>query len=174
MATNTPFPDYDLTFFTMTIVGWQEVFTRRCYQDIVVKNIVHAVDHKGLQVFGYVVMPNHIHMLANSTKEKLGLIVQSFKSFSAREIKFEILENEQLSRRQRFINAFEYHAQKDDRDFQVWTHDNEPKICYSHEFTLQKLNYIEMNPVEAGFVEEPEYWRLSSANPNSPIPVVAL
>ncbi|MFY0675129.1 MAG: transposase [Bacteroidia bacterium] len=174
MAKNTPFPDYDLTYFTMTIVGWQELFIRRNYQEIVVKNINHAIEKKGLQVFGYVVMPNHIHMLASSTKEKLGLIVQSFKSFSAKELHKEVSETEQHSRKQRLLNAFAYHVNSEDRQFQVWTHDNEPKLCYSQEFTSQKLNYIEMNPVEAGFVDEPEYWRLSSANPHSPIPVMQL
>ena len=38
----------------------------------------------------------------------------------------------------------------------------------------QKVNYIHNNPVEAGFVNEPHEWRLSSANPNFEIKLAAL
>ena len=33
----------------------------------------------------------------------------------------------------------------------------------------QKVDYIHFNPVEAGFVNKPEEWRMSSANEDSPI-----
>jgi REP element-mobilizing transposase RayT len=38
----------------------------------------------------------------------------------------------------------------------------------------QKINYIHENPVRAGFVSNPEDWRLSSASPESPIKVLDL
>ena len=38
----------------------------------------------------------------------------------------------------------------------------------------QKVEYIHNNLVEAGFVDEPWKWRLSSANPDSPIKVLEL
>ncbi len=34
---------------------------------------------------------------------------------------------------------------------------------WSHDVIQQKLNYIHNNPVDAGFVAEPEHWRFSSA-----------
>ena len=33
----------------------------------------------------------------------------------------------------------------------------------------QKVDYIHYNPVEAGFVNQPQDWRLSSANNDSPV-----
>ena len=38
----------------------------------------------------------------------------------------------------------------------------------------QKMNYIHKNPVVAGFVNEAQEWRLSSANENSPIKIEEL
>ena len=35
----------------------------------------------------------------------------------------------------------------------------------------QKINYIHNNPVEAGFVNNANEWRLSSANEESPIKI---
>jgi putative transposase len=46
---------------------------------------------------------------------------------------------------------------------QVWTDDNHAEEIWSRKFFDQKLNYIHMNPVTAGWVHEPEHWRYSSA-----------
>ena len=34
--------------------------------------------------------------------------------------------------------------------YQFWRQDNQPKELYSPAFTVQKLNYIHNNPIEAG------------------------
>ena len=46
---------------------------------------------------------------------------------------------------------------------QFWLHHNRPIELWTPEVTEQKLDYIHNNPVEAGFVEEPHYWKYSSA-----------
>ncbi len=48
-------------------------------------------------------------------------------------------------------------------NYQFWRQDNQPKECYSQKFTVQKINYIHNNPVEAGIVEKPEEYLYSSA-----------
>jgi len=45
---------------------------------------------------------------------------------------------------------------------------------WTNEVIEQKIKYIHENPVRAGFVNEPYDWRLSSANPESPIKVINL
>jgi hypothetical protein len=49
------------------------------------------------------------------------------------------------------------------KDFKFWQDGNQPKECFSNEFTWQKLNYIHNNPVEAGIVYEPCQYVYSSA-----------
>jgi hypothetical protein len=44
-----------------------------------------------------------------------------------------------------------------------WRQENKPKELYSPAFTVQKLNNIHNNPVEAGLVEKPEEYLYSSA-----------
>ena len=46
---------------------------------------------------------------------------------------------------------------------QFWQQHNKPIELWSAEVIDQKLNYIHNNPVEAGFVLEPEHWKYSSA-----------
>lgn len=47
--------------------------------------------------------------------------------------------------------------------FQLWQHDSHPIALWSPEVIDQKVEYTHMNPVTAGFVEEPHYWKYSSA-----------
>jgi putative transposase len=48
-------------------------------------------------------------------------------------------------------------------NYKVWQAGNHPEVIFSPEFQKQKLNYLHNNPVEAEFVDEPEYYLYSSA-----------
>ena len=56
------FPN-DLYFVTLTIVGWIDIFTRRDYCDIIIENLKYCKEHKGLTIYAYVIMSNHMHMI---------------------------------------------------------------------------------------------------------------
>lgn len=115
-------------------------------------------------------MPSHIHLLAYSENQNLSGILQSLKSFTAKKIMSAIRDNIQESRKELFLHQFEYFGRKKKQGhLQFWKHDNHPFYLYSNSLIDQKINYMHMNPVEAGFVNYPEDWRLSSANPHSPI-----
>lgn len=47
--------------------------------------------------------------------------------------------------------------------YQFWKQNNQAKQLISNDFKDEKLNYIHINPVESGLVEEPEHYRYSSA-----------
>lgn len=86
-----------------------------------------------------------------------------------------INENIQESKRELFQHQFSYYGKKSkNAEFQFWKHDNHPFYLYSNKMIDQKIDYIHNNPVEAGFVNEPHEWRLSSANPLSPIKIEVL
>ena len=69
------------------------------------------------------------------------------------------------------LNKFEYHGKisPQQQKMQFWKHDNHPFFLYSNKMIQQKVDYIHKNPVEAGFVNQLQEWRLSSANEQSPI-----
>jgi REP element-mobilizing transposase RayT len=157
-------------FITFTLVGWLDVFTRRIYQDDLCESIIFCQEQKGLRVFGYCIMPSHVHMLVYSENQNLSGILQSLKSYSAKKIMSAIRDSSQESRRELFLHQFRYFgSKKKNSQLQFWKHDNHAFYLYSNEMIQQKLDYIHFNPVEAGFVNKPEEWRLSSANPDSPI-----
>jgi putative transposase len=86
-------------------------------------------------VGGYVVMPEHVHLLVNEPQRGLlSRAVQAFKlSVSLR------------SRERPFWQAHYY-------DFNI----------SSHEKFVEKLRYIHRNPVRRGLVAKPEDWKWSS------------
>ena len=63
------------------------------------------------------------------------------------------------------LAIFKARAEKNSHNvnYQFWRQDNQPKELYSPAFTVQKLNYIHNNPVEAGLVEKAEDYLYSSA-----------
>ena len=112
-------------------------------------------------------MPNHVHFIADSYDGSLSNILRSFKSHTAKTLMAAISDNPQESRKELFLHQFNYYGKKSKHnENQFWKHDNHPFHLYSNEMIDQKINYIHNNPVEAGFVNEPHEWRLSSANPN--------
>jgi len=59
-----------------------------------------------------------------------------------------------------------YHAgtyNSNNNDFQFWQQHYHPIELSSNEMIDQRLDYIHMNPVAAGFVDVPEAWLYSSA-----------
>ena len=58
-------------FITATVVDWIDVFTRQVYRDCVIDCLNYCVANKGMIVYGYVIMSNHIHMIIQSEEGKL-------------------------------------------------------------------------------------------------------
>jgi len=72
-----------LYFLTFQIVDWIDIFTRRIYKDIIIDSFNYSIEHKGLQLFAYVIMSNHIHLIANSINGTLSDNVRDFKKFTS-------------------------------------------------------------------------------------------
>ncbi|WP_353069413.1 transposase [Tunturibacter empetritectus] len=86
---------------------------------------------------GYVVMPNHVHILVSEPKSApLSLAIQILKQRFSR------------TRTEDYVWETRYY------DFNVRT---EPK-------RIEKLRYIRRNPVTRGLVTEPGHWQWSSFN----------
>ena len=165
MSTGYKIEDQEgLHYVTFQIVEWVDIFTRQVYRDIVMDSLKYCQQNKELEIYAFVVMSNHIHLLLRSGIGKLSDTIREFKSYTAKQILLSI-ELESESRRDWMLNLFEFAAKKHKRNekYQVWTHENHPELIYSDKFLFQKMNYIHENPVRAGIVENPEDYLYSSA-----------
>jgi putative transposase len=74
-------------YMTMSVVGWIDIFSRQRYRDIVIESLKYCQEEKGLNLHAYVIMTNHIHIVASP---KAGFIltdiVRDFKKFTAKTI----------------------------------------------------------------------------------------
>ena len=153
-----------LYYLTLQVVDWIDVFTRPIYRDIIIDSLKYCQKNKGLQIFGYVIMSNHIHLIANSPEGHLSETLRDFKKFTAKTIIDSIKEGNE-SRRDWMLNRFEFNAQQHSRNenYQLWTHENHAVILYSNDFIQEKLEYLHNNPVRARIVEKSEDYLYSSA-----------
>jgi REP element-mobilizing transposase RayT len=157
-----------LNYLTLTIVEWIDLFTRPVYSEMILNSLRYCQEHKELKVHAFVIMPSHLHLIL-STPATAGLssILQSFKSFTAKQILKYLKDYERPeSRREWLLNHFAFNARKNNThsEYQVWQRDNHPIILYSPRVIRQKLAYIHLNPVSGKIVHQPEDFIYSSAS----------
>jgi REP element-mobilizing transposase RayT len=92
-------------FLTATVVDWIDVFTRKVYRDEVIKCFDYCIKNKGMILFSYVIMSNHIHMIVQSNDGKLSDLIRDFKKFTAKTI-LDKIQSEPESRREWMLDSF--------------------------------------------------------------------
>ena len=152
-------------FVTFALVEWVDVFTRKEYRDILTESIKHCQKEKGLILYSWCLMSNHIHLVVRATNNDTSDILRDLKKFTGRQIVKAISENQKESRRAWMLGIFKKAGETNIRNtgYQFWRQDNQPKELFSERFTGKKLNYIHNNPVEAGIVDKAEEYLCSSA-----------
>jgi len=157
-------PDY-VYFITLTIVDWLDIFTRPAYKHIIIDSLNYCIANKGLKVYCWCLMSNHMHMIASTTEgNNLSDILRDFKKFTSKDLIRTIKEIPE-SRRDWLLNLFWYAGKNDKKIkyYKVWQEGNDAKEIHSTDFLNQKLEYIHNNPVRAEMVVSPEDYLYSSA-----------
>lgn len=152
-------------FMTLTVVNWVDVFTRKNHRDTILRSLEYCKQEKGLVVFAYVIMSNHLHLIANTNEPHLLKdAMRDFKKFTSKEILFQI-ENEPESRREWMLPLFAINAANSSKhkNYKFWQEGNHAIELYSENFIWDKITYIHNNPVRSGLVKQPQDWLYSSA-----------
>lgn len=154
-------------FVSYATVGWIDVFIRPLYTDILFESLEYCRKHKGLEIFEYVIMPSHLHLIARRKEGLLSAVLRDMKSFTAKKILEAIATNPRESRREWMMAMFREHGRRSaqNTEFMFWQKTNHPELMYSQWFCEQKANYVRNNPVVMGLVTDPEHYALSSAHP---------
>jgi len=145
-------------FVTLTVLHWIPVFTRPETVNILL-DALRFLSKEGLQVYAYVVLENHCHLVVQSSA--LDRDIARYKSYTAKQVIQYLSKNnvrqilEQL--------AFYKKAHKNDRAYQFWQEGVHPELIKNDEMMRQKIDYIHNNPVKRGYVDKAEHWRYSSA-----------
>lgn len=166
MSTKYKAKDNDKAYFvTITTVSWVDIFTRINQRMAIIDSLKYCQKQKGLEIYAYVLMPSHLHMLCRSKEGfELANIMRDFKKFTSKKIIQNVIE-EPESRREWLLKIFSKACEhlKRDQDFKVWQDGYHAEEVSSNKFIYQKLNYIHDNPVKDKIVEKPEDYLFSSA-----------
>ena len=129
----------NLHFITFSCAGRRPLLGQPEAQGAFQRSLERVRKWYGLFVVGYVVMPEHIHLLVSEPERAtLAVVVQMLKQMIARKLGTSGAPGPFWQRR--------YY------DFNVW----------SERKRIEKLRYMHRNPVQRGLVDSPEDWKWSS------------
>ncbi|MBL0051007.1 MAG: transposase [Bacteroidetes bacterium] len=149
----------EIKFFTATILYWKKLLYPDKYKQIIINSMKFLVDDKRVWIYGFVIMPNHLHILwrmQESFEEKN--VQRDFLKFTAQKIKFDLLENHP-----QVLPHFK--STQNDREYQFWERRAYSSTIYNRLVFEQKLNYIHNNPLVGKWklAESAELYFYSSA-----------
>ena len=146
-------------FLTCSVVNWLPVFSNPAIAEIVLNSLRYLHEHRRLVLHGYVLMENHVHLVASSpdpVKE-----IGDFKSFTARHAIDWLVAHERGWALKQL--AFHKAPHKTGQRYQFWQEGYHPQLIQGESMLRQKIEYIHNNPVKRGFVDEQFHWRYSCA-----------
>lgn len=127
-----------LHFITFSCYRRMKLLDTPAARDVFERELERVRRWYGFYVTGYVVMPEHVHLLISEPeRSQLSVVIQMLKQITSHKLK--------PAGSARFWQVRYY-------DFPVW----------SESKRMEKLRYIHRNPMRRGLVERPEDWRWSS------------
>jgi putative transposase len=146
-------------FITCTTINWFMLFSQPELAEIVLTSLEFLQTQQRLTLHAYVLMENHLHLI--TTTDDLSRVMQSFKSFTAKQI----IQAFEQSHQTHWLEQLKLHkrSHKVQSTYQVWQEGCHPQMIQHPEMLHQKIDYIHNNPVRRGYVDEPCHWRYSSA-----------
>src|SRR4029077_20112206 len=140
----------DLHFITCSCYRRQPLLGSARRRDLLLTVLEHVRKRYEFVVVGYVVMPEHIHLLMSEPQQKNpSTVMQALKLGFARRVLAQAGRRPNPSQARLFDHAPQHIWQKRFYDFNVWTERKR----------IEKLRYMHRNPVKRGLVESPELWR---------------
>ena len=154
-------------FVTFTVVKWIKVFEVDRFCEVFLNSVRYCQTNKGLEVYSWCIMPNHVHMIIGSKGEiKLEDIIRDLKSFTSRSIHLMLDKESDFDLNAgEWLNLFIQTGIKksNNKNFQFWKSHYHAVLLSTNYMMDQRLNYIHNNPVKAGLVDVPDKWKWSSA-----------
>ena len=96
-----------LHFITPTVVGWIDVFSRKVYKDIVIESLKYCCENKGLILYAYVIMTNHLHLIVRAKEGyEISNILRDFKRHTSKQIIDHVIKSKKESRKKWMLTCF--------------------------------------------------------------------
>ncbi len=149
----------NIYFWTATINSWHKLLEPDILKQVIVDSLNYLYTSGKIDVFGFVIMPNHIHLIRRikqmNGKETAQSSVLKFTAHSFK--KYLKINNPE------FLKLFAVKAEN--KQFEFWQRDSLAFGLTQRDTALQKLKYIHNNPLaERGqLCNDPLLYQYSSA-----------
>jgi REP element-mobilizing transposase RayT len=156
----------EVCFCTVTCYNWLPLFEEaKAY--LAVYTWFEHLKKDGCYVLGYVIMPNHLHMLLFPTNSRklLNNLVGEGKRFMAYGIIKSLEKEGNTAMLKQLAEGVEESERKKGKKHQVFRLSFDARQCFSQKMIEQKLDYIHHNPVRGkwSLVDDFTTYRYSSA-----------
>ena len=152
---------HDLHFLTFSCYHRQPLFSDPSRRDLLLETLERTRRRYRFVVLGYVVMPEHVHLLVSEPqRDTLSTAIQALKLSFVQKLHSPVVPTSRNNGETWGIPSVDRNDSNGSRrfwqaryyDFNVWTEKKR----------IEKLRYIHRNPVKRGLVNSPEQWRWSS------------
>jgi REP element-mobilizing transposase RayT len=149
----------EVYFWTITVNQWQHLLKADESKMIIINSLQWLVQKELDKIYGYVIMPNHIHLmweqLAMNGKE---FPKNSFEKFTAKTLVANMKAHND-------VELKNYAVKASDREHNIWLRDPLAIKIFNKEMAAQKLDYIHLNPMQPHWLlcTNPADYRFSSA-----------
>ena len=152
--------EHYVQFFTASILKWKPLLLKEKYKAIIVQSLNFLVENKRVKVYGFVVMPNHIHLIWKVGKgHELKNVQRDFMKFISQQILKDLRTNHAETHQGFKVNL-------KDRQYQIWQRNPLSVDLFSRKVIEQKLDYVHNNPVQGKWLLslDPISYKYSSAS----------
>ena len=147
-------------FYTAIILNWSHLLKIDAFKDQIIQSLELLVSRKKIRVYGFVIMPNHIHFIwRNLEMNGKKIPDESCKKFISHVFKKKLAKKDPALLEGFLVNKF-------DRQYQFWKRNALSVELLSREMLEQKLTCLLMNPVQAhwNLVDDPNNYYYSSCS----------
>lgn len=149
----------EIYFWTATINKWQRLLAKDSFKDIIIKSLEYLSSKGLVDVFSFVIMPNHVHFIWRINKMNGKETPQgSFLKFTAHEFRKKLINTD--------INKLsDYSVDASNKKHEFWQRDSLAIHLYTPQVLYQKMKYIHNNPLAErwNLAQEPTEYKYSSA-----------
>ena len=149
----------EVYFWTITINKWQQLLKPDDNKMIVINSLQWLVESGLVKIYGFVLMPNHIHLMWEQLKMNgKEFPKNSFEKFTAKTLVNKMKQTKDTALQNYSVTAT-------DRQYNIWLRDPLAVLVTSREMASQKLDYMHLNPMQPHWLlcSSPAAYRFSSA-----------
>ncbi|WP_300597177.1 transposase [Niabella sp.] len=137
----------EIFFWTATINNWQRLLEQDSYKNIIIDSLRHLSDTRKIDVFAFVIMPTHIHLIWRTNA------LNGKETAQGSLLKFTAHEFKKWIRTDQGIPLSSYKVSAINKQYEFWQRDPLAIHLYTKKVAYQKLDYIHYNPCQA-------HWKL--------------